>query len=257
MYDLAALETALRGSIFDDKLDYFATIDSTNTHALAQAHEGAPHGSVYLAGEQTAGRGRGGHQWHSRPEDGIYVSILVRPQLPADRSLWLSLIAGMAVKTAVAQAAKLEADIRWPNDVLIGGKKCAGILVESAFAGNAMRHAVIGIGLNLNHESFPEPLSETATSLRLASGHLQLREHVLLNLLTALEQELAALNSGDDVLARFTGASTWVQGKPVSVAEDEGYTGVTCGLNPQGFLQVETAHGVRTVRSGGVRPSEL
>jgi BirA family biotin operon repressor/biotin-[acetyl-CoA-carboxylase] ligase len=256
MYDLAALGAELRGTVFAGQVASFPTIDSTNTYALAQAQQGAPHGSVYLAGEQTAGRGRGGHQWHSRPQDGIYVSVLVRPSLISDRALWLSLIAGMAVKSVIEQATALAADIRWPNDVLLHGKKCAGILVESVFAGDAMRYAVIGIGLNVNHESFPEPLSQTATSLRIETGHPQSREVLLTTLLRALEAELAALDAGDDVLERFTAASSWVRNKQVSVAEDEGYTGVTCGLNPQGFLLVNTRNGIRTVRSGGVRPCE-
>jgi len=256
MYDLAAVQAALRETIFADQVAYFPTIDSTNSYGLAQGQRGAPHGSVYLAGEQTAGRGRGGHQWHSRPEDGIYVSILVRPSLNSERALWLSLIAGMAVKAAIEQVTGLAADIRWPNDVLLDGKKCAGILVESVYVGEAMRYAVIGIGLNVNHESFPEPLSQTATSLRQQAGHPFGREVLLTTLLRSLESELAGLEADQDVLERFTAASSWVRNKRVSVAEDEGYTGVTCGLNPQGFLLVETRDGIRTVRSGGVRPWE-
>ena len=254
IYDLPALNAALHGTAFAGQLQHFPVIDSTNTYAVQQAQAGAPHGSVYLADEQTAGRGRGGHTWHSRIGDGLYVSILLRPQLSAERGLWLSLATGIAVQGAIKQVTGLAADIRWPNDILLPEKKCAGILVEASLQA-ARPYAVIGIGINVNHESFPPELAELATSLRIASGEQQDRGRMLVSLLQALETETAALQQGAALLERFAAASTWARGKRVNVPEDGGYTGITAGLDERGFLRVQDDNGrIRTVLSGGVRP---
>src|SRR5579875_1400926 len=112
--DLAALDQSLAGTRFHGHLHFFSTIHSTNTYAMAQAESGAPDGSVYFADEQTAGRGRGAHQWSSPPGSGLYVSILLRPAMAPADVLWLSLAAGLAVRNAVRQVTSLECDLRWP-----------------------------------------------------------------------------------------------------------------------------------------------
>ena len=125
---------------------------------MQEAAKGAPHGSVYIAEEQTAGRGRGDHAWHSEPYSGIYVSILLRPQLAAADGLWLSLATGLAVQRAIENVTGLVTDIRWPNDLLSNGKKVGGILVEMNAEASRIRHAVIGIGINVNQRQFPAEL---------------------------------------------------------------------------------------------------
>jgi len=153
-------------------------------------------------------------------------------------------------------------DIRWPNDLLLEGKKCGGILVETAVEPDRvsmLRYAVIGIGVNVNHASFPEELAVLATSLRIATGQEQSRDALLVALLRALDQELAVLEDPtaaeeSALLERFAAASSWVSGKRVNVPEQGGYTGVTAGLDTHGFLLVDGDDGVRrTVLSGGVR----
>jgi BirA family biotin operon repressor/biotin-[acetyl-CoA-carboxylase] ligase len=251
-FDVAAVNRALAGTRFARHLQHFGSVDSTNSLLLAAAAEGAPEGTVYIADEQTAGRGRGGHEWHSSACDGLYVSVLIRPSLPMSEALWISLATGLAAQTAVRDAAGLDLDIRWPNDLMLGSRKCGGILVETSVEGPLLRFAVIGIGINVNHETFPPDLADVATSLRIASGHIQRREPLLIALLRALDLELTILESGNSgLLDRFTAASTWVRGKRVFVAEAGGYTGLTDGLH--GFLQVTSDDGVRhTVLSGGV-----
>ncbi len=255
--DLELLRQALAGTPFAAKLHHFPTIGSTNTHAVAEAQSGAPAGSVYIADEQTAGRGRGSHAWHSAPGDGLYVSILVRPALAARDALWLSLAAGLAVHNAVNEVTGLQADIRWPNDLLIGEKKFCGILTETAFEGDLLKFAVIGIGINVGHREFPADLAAIATSLRIASGTPQHRQPILIALLRSLADELAALTTtqptGAGILDRLRAASTWIDGRQVRVEEDGGYLGTTAGLDARGFLRVRTVDGMRTVLSGGVR----
>src|SRR5580698_6031441 len=129
MYDLPTLEAALAGTIYAGKLHFAPVTHSTNTDALEAARAGAPHGSVYFADEQLAGRGRGDHAWHSAAGQGLYVSILLRP-------------AAHAVRTATG----LTADLRWPNDLMIGPRKTGGILVEAAINTSGPPHAVVGIG---------------------------------------------------------------------------------------------------------------
>lgn len=239
---------------------------STNQLALEAAQAGQRRG-IWVADEQTAGRGRGGHAWHSAPGDGLYVSVLVTVELPLERGLWLSLATGLAAQRAIRAAAGIDIDLRWPNDLMCGARKLGGILVETAVARDApaaaatLRYAVIGIGINVHHEAFPPEIATMATSLRLEGAQSTNRQKLLITLLRELDRELdsldragAGVEDGPDILERFSRASSWVCGKMVQVPEDGGYTGVTAGLDARGFLLVEERSGKRrTVLSGGVR----
>ncbi len=261
-FDLERLRQELKGTRFAESLHHFAVVDSTNIVALEATQAGAANGSVYFADEQTAGRGRGGHGWHSSVGDGLYVSAIVRPHMALKEALWLSLATGMAVQAAIAEVTGLHPQIRWPNDVLVGERKCCGILVETAADGAGMlRHAVIGIGVNVNQQQFPAEIESLATSLRIETGSPWSRQKMLTALLQALdyqiallESELAGTSDSAGILERFSAMSGWVNGKSVSVAEGGGYTGVTAGLDKRGYLLVRDEEGaLHTVLSGGVR----
>ncbi len=259
-FDVAAVEAGIRATQFAGLIHHFPSVGSTSTLALEAAQAGAA-GGVWTADEQTAGRGRGGHAWHSAAGDGLYVSVLVRPRLALALALHLSLATGLAARAAIAGMIGLEPDIRWPNDLILRGRKCGGILVETAIASAAkgepatLRYAVIGIGINVNHAEFPLELALLATSLRRETGTAWLREPLLAALLRALDREIHLLETDAvGLLQRFSSASSWVRGKRVEVDEAGGYTGVTCGLTADGFLMVDGDDGVRRiVLSGGVR----
>jgi len=255
---LIELRSALVGTRFAAHLNHFASIGSTNTMLLKAAANNAPEGTIYIADEQTAGRGRGGHEWHSAPADGLYLSVLAKPSLHLREALWLSLATGLAAQAAVQKSTGIAIDLRWPNDLLLAEKKLGGILVETAVEPDAvatLRYAVIGIGINLNHAAFPSELATIATSLRIVTGQTQSRQALVLALLRALDYELTQLEGREpDLLARFTAASTWVRGKRVHVPEQGGYNGTTAGLDERGLLLVNSDDGLqRTVLSGGVR----
>ncbi len=260
-YDLPALDRALRGTPFEGRVEYFEEIGSTNTHAMRAGAAGAPHGSVYLANAQTGGRGRGAHTWMSPAGSGIYVSVLLRPPmdaplLPAD-ALWLSLAAGLAAGEAMASATGLEADLRWPNDLLGTKGKLGGVLTEMQAEATRVRFAVVGIGINVHQEEFPPELG--ASSLRLElPGAGPRRPELLARLLARLGERAQALMSANaeearaELLRALRARSSWVQGKRVRL--EEGGEGVTEGLDERGFLRVRMDGGeLRTVYSGGVR----
>ncbi len=266
-FDLSAVNKQLTGTAHAGKMHHLTTVGSTNALALEAAQAGAPSGSVWVADEQTAGRGRGGHGWHSAAGDGLYVSVLLRPHLALADAVWLSLATGLAAQAAISHVADLTVDIRWPNDLLLGDRKCGGILVETSSTASQsdtpamLRYAVIGIGINVNHQSFPPELEHLATSLRQESGRSWAREPLLAALLQGLTREVDGFaselhgdRSASGLLERFAAASSWVRGKRVAVDEDGGYTGVTDGLDSRGFLRVAGDDGrLRTVLSGGVR----
>jgi BirA family biotin operon repressor/biotin-[acetyl-CoA-carboxylase] ligase len=251
------LRPLVRGTIFDEHLHHFYKIGSTNTAAMAAAAEGAPEGSVFLAEEQTAGRGRGANTWQSPRSTGIYCSAVVRPTLAPSDVLVLSLAAGLAVRSAIQQIdSRLNADLKWPNDVLIDGKKVCGILTEMNAEATRVRHIVVGIGINVNQASFPKELQ--ATSLRLSSGSEWSRVELAAALLKSLDREYRQLlehsDAGGSILKRFTESSSWARGKGVRIEENgAGFEGTTDGLDGRGFLQVRTQKGMRTVLSGTVR----
>jgi BirA family biotin operon repressor/biotin-[acetyl-CoA-carboxylase] ligase len=257
VFDLAALESSLAGTIFAGKLHYAATTGSTNSDALAGARNGAPHGSVWFADEQTAGRGRGGHAWLSAAGDGLYASVLFRLDIPAERLLLLPLAVGLAAAQAIETVTGLAVDIRWPNDLLIGPLKSGGILVEAQAQTRGQLHAVVaGIGINVHQSAFRGDLATPATSLDLAGGRRMNRQELLIGLLGALEREAAAVANAElarQIPARVEEASSWVRGRVVEVHGPQACTGTTAGLDGQGFLRVETTGGMVTIQTGGIR----
>lgn len=148
----------------------FQEVDSTNEEAKRQGQTGAPHGSVFVAEVQTGGKGRLGRAWSSPPKTGVWFTILVRPEEAPDRISNITLLAGLSVCRAIRSLTGCSAEIKWPNDVVINGKKVCGILAEMAAEFDRVNYVVVGIGVNVNNDSFPEELSQKATSLRLETG---------------------------------------------------------------------------------------
>ena len=249
----------VRGTLFETNLNHFYKIASTNTAAMAAAAEDAPEGTVFLAEEQTAGRGRGAHTWHSERSAGIYCSVVLRPELPPSEVLVLSLAVGLAVRAAIEQVdSRVQADLKWPNDLLVDGKKVCGILTEMNSEATRVRYIVVGIGLNVNHANFPQEIAHEATSLRMVTGSEWSRVELAAALLKSLHREYRSLLEKPDarpaILRRFAEQSSWVRGKQVRIDDNgAGFAGTTDGLDERGFLRVRTAQGVRTVLSGTVR----
>ena len=233
-------------------IHWFDTIDSTMHQGVRMAQAGAPTGTIVGAGEQTAGQGRLGHTWHSEKEVGLYVSFVLRIPVAVTDVPVVTLALGLAAAAAITKTAGVACDLRWPNDVLIDGKKVCGILTQ--LHGSAV---VAGIGINVNHAHFPASISGLATSLLQASGHSQSREMLLGHLAAAVDSFTGILvQDGKHALLRlFENASSYVRGRRVIV--DDSITGTTAGLNPDGFLILKKDDGAEAlILAGGVRPCE-
>jgi len=219
------------------RIDYYPAISST-MHAAAKLEFGA----AVIAEEQSAGLGRHGHTWHSEPQAGIYCSIVL------ERRPVLTLALGLAAVEAIAESTGISCDLRWPNDLMLGGKKAAGILVQLVDG-----KAVAGIGINVNHRAFPAELAAEATSLRLEAGREFAREEILLALLPAVDRLLEF--DQESVLRLFAQASSYASGRRVTVSQPEGVIeGVTAGLDKDGYLVVRRDDGTDTlILAGGVR----
>ncbi len=214
---------------------YYATVDSTMSAAVKLET-----GAVVVADEQTEGQGRHGRSWHSERYAGIYCSMVMRPA-PV-----LTLALGLAAVEAIASVTGIVCDLRWPNDLMLDGRKTAGILVQLVDG-----KAIAGIGINVNHSRLPEELE--ATSLRIHAGREFSREEILAALLDAAAR-FADLETGE-VLRLFERASSYARGRRVRVEQPGGtITGTTHGLDPAGFLMVRRDDGTETlILAGGVR----
>jgi BirA family biotin operon repressor/biotin-[acetyl-CoA-carboxylase] ligase len=216
-------------------------IDSTNTAALDLAQKGAEHGTVVVAEEQTGGRGRLGRTWYSEKSSGIYVSVIMRPPFSPSAAPILTLMAGVATHHALSTATGLGVDIRWPNDLLVNGKKVAGILTEMNAELGRLHAVVLGIGINVNHREMPAELRPTATSLRIETQRAWSRVQILIALLKELEGHYhLLLEKGSAVIAeRWAAASTYASGKRIRIVTAEAESqATTAGLDPSGALRV-------------------
>ncbi|HUX67318.1 MAG TPA: biotin--[acetyl-CoA-carboxylase] ligase [Terriglobales bacterium] len=242
------------------ELHYFATLDSTQAAALAAGQAGAPEGALFVAERQTRGRGRHGHSWSSPPGAGIYASLLLRPRRPAAALLPLTLAAALAVADAVGEVAGLEPEIRWPNDLLLGGKKFCGLLIETTSSGGEDL-AVLGFGINVRPQAWPPELAELATTLDQHTPQPIPRAQLCAAVVRQVERRYRTWSAGGDaaLLQEFAARCPGVRGRAVVVggAGDPAaaYTGHTEGLEPSGFLRVRLQDGsLRVVTQGDVRP---
>lgn len=231
----------------------YPLLPSTNVEAAKQAVEGAPEGLVVVADEQTAGRGRLGRRWASPKGAGLYLSIVLRPQV--DPGAWplITFVAALAVHDALFQCCGLQTDIKWPNDVLANDRKLCGILAETVEGGSI----VLGIGVNLSSNAFPSELSETATSVEVLIGDIPDRETVLQSILTAFQSRYSVfLKEGgtEQVISDWSERSSFAFEKPIRVKNGhEILEGISRGLEKDGALRVETSSGeIRIVRAGDV-----
>lgn len=222
--------------------------------AAQAAASGAAEGLVIVAGTQTAGRGRRGRPWVSPPGAGLYLSLLLRPTAAAIRVLTLG--AGVGVRDGIRRATGLETTLKWPNDVLAGGRKISGVLAEGHALGTARQAVVLGIGLNLRPAACPPDLAGVATSLEAELGRPVDDEAVLTAVLAAVGEVYEDLSGGraDDILRRWREAAPGAVGSVVEWDGPDGLrTGLTDGIDDDGALRVRTADGAVTLSAGEVR----
>lgn len=250
----ADLPAALGTERFGRALRTHLSCGSTNTEAATWARAGAPEGALVLTEHQTAGRGRLGRTWSDASGQGLLLSVVLRPPLPPDRLGLVTLAGGLAVTEAVAAwTAPVDPRIKWPNDVLIDGRKCCGMLLESDLGAGFV---ILGIGLNVNQTTFADELADRATSLRLETGRLVPRVSLLADLLRCLERWTDRLYAGahDAVRQAFTAQMVGC-GAPATVrlmGRDHRTTGVIEGVDAAGALLLRTGDGVTPFHAGEV-----
>jgi BirA family biotin operon repressor/biotin-[acetyl-CoA-carboxylase] ligase len=235
-------------------LHFFETISSTNDCALSLAAEGA----VVIANAQTAGRGRRGHTWFSPAGSGLYVSVVLAPRrarLDAARALkLLTLTAGVAIAEGIQAATGLRSDLKWPNDLQLGGRKVAGILAEAS--GSPAAHVVVGYGVNVGRDGYPPELGDRATSLEQEAGRPIDRLQVLAETLAGLAARYADLIDAryDAILDAWRSRAPAAVGARVSWTTTGGpMTGVTEGIDAEGALLVRTREGAERIVAGELR----
>jgi BirA family biotin operon repressor/biotin-[acetyl-CoA-carboxylase] ligase len=218
-----------------------AEVESTQTVARALADAGAPEGTLVVADHQRAGRGRQGRPWLDRPGESVLLSLLLRPPIPPSDVPQLGLLAAVAVAEAVAEQTGLAPDIKWPNDLLLAGRKCAGILAEAAWDGTGVTRVILGIGVNVNQREFPADLAGRATSLRLALGRPVDRGALLETMLARLEDWYDRyLDRGFEPVRQEWCRRAVTLGRPVASGA---VRGVAVGLEPDGALLVREPSG--------------
>jgi len=247
----------LRTRALGKNIYHFYRVDSTNAFALRLiAHDRkVADGALILAEAQTAGRGRLGRSWHSEPENGLYLSMVLRPKIPPSLAPLFTLAAAVAMHNAVERDTRLDVDIKWPNDLLTGGRKISGILGEVQAEVDRVHALIIGIGVNVNHSSFPPEVAERATSLRIASGRMQSRIEILLEFLEEFETLMDRFERTGPatIIDQWTQNSSFANGRRLQI--DDGVRvieGFTRGLNPVGALRLETKGGIEEIYSGDV-----
>lgn len=238
------------------EIRYFSTIDSTNQFAKKIAEEGAADGTLIIADEQTAGKGRSGRHWVTRPGEAASFTLILRPKLPPDKVSMVTLVMGLAVSNTVHALYDVDAGIKWPNDVVLDGKKICGILTEMSAEINEVHYIVIGVGINANMTQIPQELMQTATSLELVLGRSVNRAQLLAVLMQEFEdlyERFEETGSLKDMMEAYNRVCV-NQDRPVRVLDPKGeYTGIARGIDEHGVLLVETEEGsLSRVSSGEV-----
>lgn len=248
------LQVEIRGLRLGTPLYTYGRLGSTNEVAARLANDGAPEGTLVTAEEQIRGKGRQGHRWHSPPGVGIWMSVVLRPQISAIQAGGLPLLAALAVTTAIREITGVSARIKWPNDVIMDGRKVSGILGESAVEGTRVRYAILGVGINvnLNHDDVPKNLQNIAGSLQMATGRKWPRVAVAGKVLGSLERLYDEYcQTGFSCMMDMFRECTDLIGRTVRLQRHgESIVGTVIDLSPEGALILATAAGTRHVQVG-------
>lgn len=234
---------------------YLPVIDSTNTRAKQLAEEGYPNGTVVIAERQEAGRGRRGRTWESPDGDGIFMTLMLRPDIKPDNASMLTLVTALAVAAAIRKCTGRAAGIKWPNDIVMNGKKVCGILTEMSTQMDYVNHVVVGIGINVYNESFPEELSQMATSLYLETRERFGRETLIEEVWEQFEHYYEIFRQTQDLsgLVKEYEAHLVNMHKNVRVLDPkEPFEGKAMGITVRGELVVDTWESRKLVSAGEV-----
>lgn len=235
---------------------YFDTIDSTNTKAQELAEKGYPSGTLVVADKQESGKGRRGRSWVSPSGTGIFMTLMIKPDINPNNASMLTLVAALAVAKAITSVTGEEAMIKWPNDIVVNGKKVCGILTEMNAQFDYINHIVVGIGINVHNESFPEEISQMASSLMIEAGGKRFhRAQIIAETMLYFEQYYDTFLKTQDLsaLVREYDELLVNRNKSVRVLDPkEPFDGKAMGITPKGELIVDTWESRKLVSSGEV-----
>ena len=235
---------------------YFDTIDSTNTKAQELAEKGYPSGTLVVADKQESGKGRRGRSWVSPSGTGIFMTLMIKPDINPNNASMLTLVAALAVAKAITSVTGEKALIKWPNDIVINGKKVCGILTEMNAQFDYINHIVVGIGINVHNESFPEEISQMASSLMIEAGGKRFhRAQIIAETMSYFEQYYDTFLKTQDLsaLVREYDELLVNRNKSVRVLDPkEPFDGKAMGITPKGELIVDTWESRKLVSSGEV-----
>lgn len=254
MLSKTELQHNLQTTVIGNKLFVFESIDSTNECAKTLAEAGCEEGTVIVSEVQTAGKGRLGRTWTSDAGKNLLFSIVLRPKMKAEQAGLLSMLAAVATSTAIEATTNITTVCKWPNDLLLNGKKCCGILLESSLTPTSVNYAIVGIGLNVNQTQFDNELETRATSLKLTTEKEIDRTGLLKNIFEHIDRYYAMIqtNNWDTVLNEWRQRATMF-GKEITLLQsDQQIHGIARDINSDGGLILETSSGMQTYYAGEV-----
>ena len=237
------------------QLVVFSETDSTNDQAKKLAEEGAGQGLLVVSDSQTAGKGRRGRSWESRMGEGIFMTLLLKPDIAPGNASMLTLVMALAVRAGIRQVTGIDTQIKWPNDIVCDGKKVCGILTEMSAQIDYINYIVVGVGINVSNEVFPEEVASTATSLYLLTGVTCSRAKLISEIMAQFEIYYAQYLQTQDLSGLMNEYNSHLvnRGRSVRVLNPKReYTGVAQGINQAGELLVQTEDGIMHVSSGEV-----
>ncbi len=250
------LKSRIRNNWAGSEIYYYEETGSTNIDAKRLGEEGAAHGTIVVADKQNAGRGRRGRVWQSPAGKDIYFTILLRPSFEPNKASGLTLVMALSVAQAVERKCSLKAGIKWPNDVVLNGKKICGILTEMNMETDYIQHVVIGVGINVNLDEMPEEISQTATSILREGGEKTARAELLQEVLARFEENYGMYEKELDLSYMLEEYNSYLVNvdKQVKVLDPKGeFEGIARGINASGELLIETPDGkVAEVYAGEV-----
>ncbi|MCM1191905.1 MAG: biotin--[acetyl-CoA-carboxylase] ligase [Butyrivibrio sp.] len=256
MYDREALEAAADTAWAGKYICYFNELDSTNLRAKLEADNGAPEGTLVVADMQTAGRGRRGRSWSSPGGTNVYFTLILRPSFGPDKAPMVTLVMALAVAEGIYETCGLAAEIKWPNDVIVHGKKVCGILTEMSADRGVIRHVVIGVGVNVGQQEFPPEIAAVAASLQEECGEEVSRTLLTAHIMKAFEKYYESFRQNENLSGVQEKYNSLLvnRDREVRVLDPKGeFRGIARGITPRGELLVEREDGsIQEIYAGEV-----